>query len=119
MATATMPATGRTTTENPARKSVKVLSTDTQITITLTVAQAQEIAEALASHETSWLIVPNTPKGRAGIHWAKKQFLTDGRYLIVGGKAKAHYQEGGKMNTFNKHSRIAALREKFAEILGL
>ena len=119
MATATMPATGRTTTENPARKSVKVLSTDTQITITLTVAQAQEIAEALASHEASWLVVPNTAKGLANKPWASKQFVTDGRYLFVGGKAKKYYTTSGKMTIFNKHSRIAALREKFAEILGL
>lgn len=118
MATATMSATASTT-ENATRKNVKVLSADTLITLSFTPAQLSEIAEALASHEASWLIVPNTPKGRALVPWAKKQFLTDGRYLIVGGKAKAHYQEGGKVNTFNKHSRIAALRERIAQALSL
>lgn len=115
MAIATM-----TTTENTARKRVVApLTPDTLVTLSFTPKQLEELAEALASHETSWCIVDNTPKGRSLIHWAKKDFIVDGRYIIVGGKAKAHYREGGKVHTFNKHSRILALRERIAQALKL
>lgn len=118
---ATRTATPNVATENATRKGVAIPmgNAEALITLTFTPKQLEELAEALASHEKSWSVVPNTPEGRRSIFWAKKDFIEDGRYVYVGGKAKAYYRTAGKVATFNKHSRIASLREKLAEALKL
>jgi hypothetical protein len=107
------------TTENEVFKPIQVTNTETLVTLSFTLRQLEELAEALTTHETSWSVVPNTPKGRAKIHWSKKDFIVDGNYVFVGGKAKFHYKNSGKAFTFNKHSRIDAVLQRVKEALDL
>ena len=115
MTTRTIP---NVTVENPPLKAVDLpMAGETLITLSFTPAQLAELEEALTGLNTSWQVVSNTAEGRKNIFWAKKDFIVDGRYIFVGGKAKHYYREGGKMFAFNKSSRIEALLKRVRDAI--
>ena len=103
------------------RKSAQVplrdmnASDETLVTITLTAEELIEISEALRSRATSWQVEKNTAKGKANIHWSKKDFITDGQFLFVGGMAKSYYKKVGKTRAINKFALIKTLSERIKE----
>lgn len=102
------------------RKSVPVnLSGNDTVTLTFTLEELAQVEEAMTSLATSWQVEPNTPKGKARIHWSKKDFIVDGRFLFIGGKAKHAYKTVGKTRAFNKFVMISELKSKVREALAL